>query len=628
MKWGRKMKLHRIQIKNFRNFHNLDVLLGGQIVIVGENKIGKTNLIHALRLVLDPSLPDSARQLHITDFWDGLGESLTSEHIINVSVDLTNFEDDEDLLAILAEHLIQPQPMIARLTYTFRPIGTLEKAPHSDSDFEFFVYGGENPTNQIGYEVRSRIPLDVLHALRDAERDLATWTNSPLRPLLDGATKDIDRGELNTIANNILSTTNSILDIPKKREEGISRSDIPDGEDQPVTKPLRNLDNQITARLKDMVGISQAMETTLGFSPTDPERLLRAIRLFIDGGKRSVSDASLGSANLLYLTLKSIELDHLAELGNREHTFLAIEEPEAHLHPHLQRLVYRDFLHLRTHKDIKENEKLITGNHQTIILTTHSPHIVSVSPLRSIVLLKYAVDKKSTIGSSTAQIELNKEEVEDLERYLDVNRGEILFAKGVLLVEGPSEEYLVPAFGKLLGYDFDELGITVCSVSGTNFSPYVKLLGEKGLDIPFAVLTDFDPQKNGESLGAPRVLKLLKGIMKPEEFDSFETDDKKLEQASKFGIFLNEFTLEVDLFQSGCQQILCQTLIELTENQTTKKRAIDWNADPSIMDVNQFLADIKNIGKGKFSQRLCRYLTIDGCPKYIKKAIEYVATKC
>ncbi|MGQ4871987.1 MAG: AAA family ATPase, partial [Candidatus Thorarchaeota archaeon] len=292
------MKIHRIQIKSFRNFKDFDVMLGEQVVIAGENKIGKTNLLHALRLVLDPSLPDSARQLQKTDFWDGLGDSLTREHSIEISIELTDFEDDENLIAILAEHLIQPEPMIARLTYVFQPLPTLERDPKSDADYEFFVYGGDRRDNRVGYEVRRRIPLNVLHALRDAERDLATWTHSPLRPLLDEAAKDVDRDELNAIADNVLSATNAVLDIPKATEdaelgesgETIESSeggtDSEEDEAELEERPIRNLAHQIASRLKDMVGVSQALDTTLGFSPTDPDRLLRAIRLFIDGGKR------------------------------------------------------------------------------------------------------------------------------------------------------------------------------------------------------------------------------------------------------------------------------------------------------------------------------------------------------
>ncbi len=55
------MRICRIQIVNFRNFHQFDLELSEHAVIVGENKIGKPNLLYALRLILDPSLPDAAR---------------------------------------------------------------------------------------------------------------------------------------------------------------------------------------------------------------------------------------------------------------------------------------------------------------------------------------------------------------------------------------------------------------------------------------------------------------------------------------------------------------------------------------------------------------------------------------
>ncbi len=62
------MKISRVQIKNFRNFASLDVALGEHAVIVGENKVGKSNFLFALRLILDPSLPDTARKLRDEDF--------------------------------------------------------------------------------------------------------------------------------------------------------------------------------------------------------------------------------------------------------------------------------------------------------------------------------------------------------------------------------------------------------------------------------------------------------------------------------------------------------------------------------------------------------------------------------
>ncbi|HUE89424.1 MAG TPA: AAA family ATPase [Vicinamibacterales bacterium] len=113
------MRIARFQISNFRNFKALDIALGDQAVIVGQNKIGKSNLLYALRLVLDPALPDSARQLRFDDFWDGLERPLGADDKITIAVDLTDFEDDENHAALLAEHLIEGEPMTSRLTYSF-----------------------------------------------------------------------------------------------------------------------------------------------------------------------------------------------------------------------------------------------------------------------------------------------------------------------------------------------------------------------------------------------------------------------------------------------------------------------------------------------------------------------------
>lgn len=57
------MHLSRIRIESFRNFSMLDVAIAGNVVVVGENKVGKSNLMYALRLLFDPSLPDSVREL-------------------------------------------------------------------------------------------------------------------------------------------------------------------------------------------------------------------------------------------------------------------------------------------------------------------------------------------------------------------------------------------------------------------------------------------------------------------------------------------------------------------------------------------------------------------------------------
>src|SRR3546814_18552484 len=90
-----------------------------------------------------------------------------------------------------------------------------------------------------------------------------------------------------------------------------------------------------------MSGPKQDVQPTLGFSATDALRINRQLRLLIDEGRRGIADASLGSANLIFLTLKLLDLQRLIAANRRDHSLLAIEAPEAHLPPHLQRLVYK-----------------------------------------------------------------------------------------------------------------------------------------------------------------------------------------------------------------------------------------------------------------------------------------------
>ena len=130
------MRISRIQIINFRN---LDVELGPSAVFVGENKIGKSNLLHALRLILDPSLPDAARQLREEDFWDDLPRTLTKKDSITIAVDLTDFGDNENQRALLTDYLVQAEPMVARFTYGFQPLPTLKRDPQKASDYQFLV---------------------------------------------------------------------------------------------------------------------------------------------------------------------------------------------------------------------------------------------------------------------------------------------------------------------------------------------------------------------------------------------------------------------------------------------------------------------------------------------------------
>ena len=99
------MRIERLHVQNFRNLADIDIRLDPGSVIVGENRSGKSNLIHALRLVLDTSLSIADRQLDRDDFWDGLSDGsedwdpLAAGHVIEVSIDIVGFADNARALS-------------------------------------------------------------------------------------------------------------------------------------------------------------------------------------------------------------------------------------------------------------------------------------------------------------------------------------------------------------------------------------------------------------------------------------------------------------------------------------------------------------------------------------------------
>jgi putative ATP-dependent endonuclease of the OLD family len=207
----------------------------------------------------------------------------------------------------------------------------------------------------------------------------------------------------------------------------------------------------------------------------------------------------------------------------------------------------------------------------------------------------------------------------------------LVFARGVILVEGDAERFLIPAFADELDMLLDEYGVTVCSVAGTNFKPYVKLLCALG--IPFAVITDYD-EVNKKPRAYNRALKLVRIIDEArggDDTDALITRIKELEtwaesfdECEAFGIFVNDDTLETELFEGDFALAMIETLREHNFSAQRKAMLDAWEADPSTYNRKRLISMVEQMGKGRFAQRLATRVPGFDVPDYVSAAIKHV----
>lgn len=651
--------ISRVQIKNFRNFLNVDVELDHKQVIIGENNVGKTNFLRAIQLILDKDYSDSDRQLTPEDFHDSIEKPMENGEEIEINLEIKGYEHNSKLKAQFVDAIISADPPTLRFTYKF--------VANRDEfgkiiNYKYIIFKGSSEDNRFTNEDRSYINIYVIKALRDVERELKSNKNSPLYKLVkqyEVSTQDLEQ----------------ISEALKGAAEGILELD-----------EIVHIKEILSNRFASLSGIQTDHKITLRTFDIDTERLLYTLQVYMGLKERPVSELSLGLANILYISLMLIllkdktilpiikaeqfellltedekgilsKLYELSDKGNHvlkkeieesdieslydfmdEHnyrhqafTILAVEEPEAHLHPTLQRLIYREVLH---------------SSNTSVIFTSHSTYITSVTPLNYIVHIR-KIDDSSKVFS-TVNLSLSRKEKKDIERYIDAKRGEIYFGKGIILAEGITEEYFISAAAELIEKNLDNFGIVVCNIDSTNFKPYIQLL--EALYIPWVLFTDGDyyeieeyVDEKGNSKtkriyhimdkntgrefgykGNENVLKILSTLGIIAEDDELDEDEIRVK-----GFFIGEYTLEVDMMNDADDtgiEILKKVYKELKsggdEMQENFEEAIDaedyWLALKKIEG---------NISKGRFAQRLADNLTTELVPSYIIEGIEAIVEK-
>ncbi|MGL4677232.1 MAG: ATP-dependent nuclease [Brevinema sp.] len=184
--------------------------------------------------------------------------------------------------------------------------------------------------------------------------------------------------------------------------------------------------------------------------------------------------------------------EYIKELTNNINTLnvvIAIDEPELHLHPHWQRQLINEISSLLDHQIFEE----LNLSFQMIIIT-HSPYMIKGSD--------YVINRLFLSETRTQNISLNipnssSDEKEIHDRYINQFR-EAYFAKGVLLVEGETEQGVLNAYNEFQEYCIENNGISIINVGGEKSLEKVYNWFEK-LKIPVVGIIDRDDKTEEES---------------------------------------------------------------------------------------------------------------------------------
>lgn len=438
-----------VQFRNFRTLRNAIVPFGDQTVLVGANNVGKSSVLQAL----DGALGVGRRGFGFSEH--DISADADPEEGFSILVTLvpsggdTNFADAE--VQTFGIHVDVTDPQRHRLF--LRVVGRVEDDGVFRSRMRYEKADGLED-GLVGVAERQRLGFLLLPAVREGRREF--YERSGLWSKIGAATKPSD-------------------EVTKELDE-LGRTYGAAVVDRLLGETTRTeLTNAVGGALSSILYADQATPS-VGFSllPPDAHEAMREVELRIgspgQAAQRRVSEHSVGTQSVAVVGLFTA---YLASVRDKV-LALGLEEPEAHLHPHATRAIVRRLL----------------DSQVPAILTTHSTAVTDAADPRTVVVLRRVGD--ATEVRSVGIGMLSDAEATEIKRRVAEAGSEFLFARVVLLVEGPSERLALPIFAHQLGWDLDVLGISIAPVGGGAFKPFLKLLGEDALDIPHFVICDND----------------------------------------------------------------------------------------------------------------------------------------
>ncbi len=429
------MRLSSIRIQNFRGIKDLTLNLEPDVtVLIGENNSGKTSVLEAARFGLD--LVKSDKTCSFTDF--DFFRTETTKHISQCNrIILTYiFRETKDrawepeVIQALDELIVGDEYSIIKLQVS----AWFDMAESECKQEWSFLDDKNNEMTGKQWKLKDlqRIrPFFFLSALRNAKQEFQPqsiyWASFLKNKDIDSATQEALEKELMAISRKIVDAHGTFKDVAEE---------------------VKRISKLVSTAKTDAVSIDPA--------PADIYRTLRYNTqvniLTTENAKIPLQQHGEGTQSLSVLLLFNAYLNSRLkqDVDKLADPIIAIEEPEAHLHPNAIRSLWG----------------LLYGLPGQKIIATHSGDILSEVPVNKLRRMNKCGNdiECKTLSEGT----LTREELRKFKHHVRRNRGELLFAKCWVLVEGETDVLVIAECAELLSTNLSLHGIRIveCSQAG------------------------------------------------------------------------------------------------------------------------------------------------------------------
>lgn len=441
------MFILEITVTNYRNVSCETVKFSQPCTfLVGENSLGKTNLLYLLRTIF------ARRSFDESDFRDaGAPISVTIKlKLLPEEIGFfSDIADPDDTTSVTIE--ASAEDAESDILFLHKPTG--EQIPASMMrQISFFLFETLNANNR-------ELNYDQKHGVgRVLSRGLGMYQQKNGMSVLDF----FDQAKLDGLIAYLNSLISKIsLLAPYGVHAGIDKS-------EPEV-------------LGSIVTLTDINDLHFRRSSSGVQYIALAVMQILDSMMR------LSSTKMEKCTYTNLRGERVFS------AILAFDEPEAHLHPYMQRTLTKYLCSIASGGEDGFNDLLkeyfdIDRISAQIIIVTHSPSIIS-SDYNSIV--RFGQRSNSTVSISCGvDLALDLACRKQIIAQFDSIK-EAFFSRGALVVEGVSEATAIRGFAFTEGIDLDSLGLILVAADGKKTVPTIcDLFGR--FDIPVCSIVDKD----------------------------------------------------------------------------------------------------------------------------------------